>query len=816
VATSGETPPDINRYPREPAGEDINGVFPGAVYIKTRTQTFNSYHYYIIRDGLIWYKSIDNTKEPRDWTLFEKTGLPHNTWKFGFTKPKRIVNISADADELVALSEEGRFYRFCFDIIIGRKTKVWLDRQGWPMEEPLFLDRRTMNNTAWALGKRNSHVLYYEDPFGNQHHNGTMEIATTYVLLEDGQEICYSDTGLPGDFSRNYLGPERGAFKAVALSASASTMFVMNDAGEMYTRIADFDIIGCDPMFFKYTYIPYKSNLPGTNYFSNLTEWGLPPEDWRPQEAVPLGGKAAISRFITILQNGQGNGARELRVAGLNGEGESGYWTKTVFGGQWEFVKVPLYFPPGSLLPGGVKKGDRAPSMDAFLSGSRWNGGERDTECIYEIPNFNILEGECEFRIVRGEETCTLTLHPVEIWTYQKRDYIPGRTGAPKLFFVTLCTGDNAFDGISEGFRAYLDERFGKNDRVLFQYILGARTNYIVLWDKDDGDSVLFLTDGSIPDHYPDLQKSWYTEYADEIRAFVSPEFIIPGDLSGVPYGDIARKIELNRRLRDDLKAKVAALEDVKLLVFGVSAGYLSLYDILSFSILQFVDVPKIRTMRMFGKEIVLVNSTFINTASNMRIWIYEKIIDRLDIRIRVLEGLAKKTGRGQAAVPPPWYSENIAEYWGIAGLPARVSGVFFNMEQLYPWGTPAVISFTPQEGDLGLFGWYLSAGDSPSHTLFVDPKESIHRIFSRRGRSPAERPISLNCTLHTNPNINAGIENAIIKRGLERHAPKDSGAMVVDVTITFDGENFVIKKDLRSEGQAPDDEILFRGKIVP
>jgi hypothetical protein len=110
-----------------------------------------------------------------------------------------------------------------------------------------------------------------------------MEIATTYVLLEDGQEICYTDAGLPADFSRNFTGPERGAFKAAALSASASTMFVINGAGEMYTRLADFDTTGCAPMFFKYTYIPYKSGLPGTNYLSNLTEWGLPAEDRKLQ-----------------------------------------------------------------------------------------------------------------------------------------------------------------------------------------------------------------------------------------------------------------------------------------------------------------------------------------------------------------------------------------------------------------------------------------------------------------------------------------------------------------------------------------------------
>jgi hypothetical protein len=89
------------------SAEDINGpvstgAFPDAVYIKTRTQTFNTYHYYILRDGLIWYKNIVPEKEPKDRTLFEKTGLPHNNEKPGFHRTNAIAEISADADELLA------------------------------------------------------------------------------------------------------------------------------------------------------------------------------------------------------------------------------------------------------------------------------------------------------------------------------------------------------------------------------------------------------------------------------------------------------------------------------------------------------------------------------------------------------------------------------------------------------------------------------------------------------------------------------------------------------------------------------------------
>jgi hypothetical protein len=818
-----QMPLEVDEYLNAPSEEDINGFFPREVYIKTRTQTFNAYHYYLIKDGLIWYKSIDETKEPFEWTLFGKTGLPHDRAKpykrrnrhhrrkQNFSNPKKIVNISADADELAALAENGGFYRFCFDQIISRESSVWFDRQGWPQEYQLFLDRRTAKNTAWALGKRNNHVLYYEDPFGNQHHNGTMEIATTYMLLEDGQEICYADTGLPSDFSRNYIGPERGAFKAIALSGSASTMLVINVAGEMYTRIADFDIIGCDPMFFKYTYIPYKSNLPGTSYFSNLTEWGLPPEDWRPQPRIPLRGEAAFSRFITILQNGHGNGARELRVAGLDEAGETGYWTKGIFGDAWSFKRVPLYFPPGSLIQNAEEKGPRGESLDTRLSGYRWNGTVRDFECSYEIQNFNILEGSCELTITRRDETCTLTLHPVELWTYQKRDYLPGRTGSPKMFFVTLDIDENAFDGLSEEFTAWFQGQYMKHDKALFRYIMAAKTNYIILRDTDNTDSVLFLTDGSISNYYPDFQRTWYIEYAREIETFDSPELTVTRSsvLTPAHLEDLYHKIELNKNLRDELKAKIDSSKKAKLLSFGVSFFYLPLDSIAKYTPLWFINPPKIRTMTKFGKKIVTSNKAYIDMVSETRIWVYQKIIELLDLRIGMFTELAKQIAKGESAPPPDWFSESAAGYWDVAGLPRRVSGVFFGPSLSSPTETPAVLSFVPPEGEQELFGWYLAVGNSSSYTIFADPQKSLKTIFSRRGKTPQERAVTIDCTLYINQNAGSVIEKNVIERGLMPFVRIN--ATGIGVTISFDGKNFVIKENQAAHS----DKVIFSGEAV-
>jgi hypothetical protein len=804
--------------------EDINGSFPEAIYIKTRTQSFNTYHYYLLHKGFIWYKSIAPENEPKDWTLFEKTGLPHNKRKPSFNGTNAIVEISADADELVALSEEGGFYRYCFDSTIAHPSKVWLDRQGWPNEEQLYLDRRTAGNRAWAIGKRNSHVLYYEDPFGNQHHNGTMEIATTYVLLEDGQEICYTDAGLPGDFSRNYLGPERGAFKALSLSASASTMFVINEAGVMYTRMADFDIIGCDPMWFKYTYVPYTSDLAGSNYFSNLTEWALPPEDWRIQPSIPLSGKAGITRHITILQNGQGHAARELRVAGRNEDGEIGYWTKAIFADPWEFKTAPLALKEDDFLrlSGGDdvdegRHGKRGDSPDKNYRGYWWTGGERENGFMYEIPNFNILEGSCDFRILFRNETCVLKLHPVEMWTYLKRDYIPGRIGPPKLFLVTLAIPEDAFAGLSEDFIRRIKDKFAKYDRALFKYSMAASSRFIILRNQDEvspeeQESALFLTDGTLSDYFPEFRRTWYIANDEAMSRYVSPELIFTASSAG-PDGqaapgdeldELSRKIALNKTFLAELKNKIRGLRNNKAAAVMLDMIYLPLHYTVRFTPLRFIDAPKIRTMTNYGEKIVLANSFYTDRVSDTRIWVYQKIIALLELRITCYEETAKQLLEGMSQVSiPAWYSDTVTGYWDIAGLPHRITGNFSS-----PNGNiPATLQFHTGEENGELLGWYLSINGNTSLALFLDPKKSAETIYSRQGKGPEQRGVKINCTLYVHPGRTSAPERNIIENSIGQFNRTDQQG--IDIAITFDGENFEMRESPPRHG----DPLIFRGQ---
>jgi hypothetical protein len=816
---------DAGDFPRlSYSAEDINGSFPEAIYIKTRTQTFNTYHYYLLHNGLIWYKSITPENEPKGWTLFEKTGLPHNNRKPSFNKANKIIEISADADELVALSEEGGFYRYCFDSTIAHPSKVWLDRQGWPNEEQLFLDRRTAGNRAWAIGKRNMQVLYYEDPFGNQHHNGTQEIVTTYVLLKDGQEIAYADTGLPGDFSRNYIGPERGAFKSLSLSASASTMFVINEAGEMYTRMADFDIIGCDPMFFKYTYVPYTSDLAGTNYFSNLTEWALPPEDWRIQPPIPLSGKAAITRHITILQNGQGNAARELRVAGRNENGEIGCWTKAIFADTWEFKTAPLFLNEDDFLRfsggddlDGDHHGERGKSPDKNYRGYWWTGGTREDGFMYEIPNFNILEGSCDFRIVFRNETCVLKLHPVEMWTYLNRDYIPGRIGPPKLFLVTLEIPEDAFTGLSEDFISRIKDKFAKYDKALFKYNMAASSRFIILRNQDkvsieEQESALFLTDGTLSDYFPEFRRTWYITNDDEINRYSSPELVFTAPISGsggqaAPGGELdelSRKIALNKSFVVELKNKIKGLRSDKAAAILLDMVYIPLHYIARFTPLRFIDAPKIRTMTNYGENIVLANSFYANRVSDIRIWVYQKIITLLELRIKCYEEIAKQLLEGASHVSiPAWYSDTVTGYWDIAGLPHRITGNFSTLNG----NIPAALQFHTEEENGGLLGWYLSINGNNSFALFLDPKKSAETIYSRQGKPPEQYRVKINCTLYVNPGRTNAPERNIIENSISRFNRLDQEG--IDISITFDEENFEIRESPPRHG----DIFIFRGQ---
>jgi hypothetical protein len=403
------------------------------------------------------------------------------------------------------------------------------------------------------------------------------------------------------------------------------------------------------------------------------------------------------------------------------------------------------------------------------------------------------------------------------MWTYLKRDYIPGRIGPPKLFLVTLEIPEDAFAGLSEDFISRIRDKFANNHRALFKYSMAASSRFIILQNQDEvsaeeQESALFLTDGTLPGYFPEFRCTWYITNDDVMSRYFSPELIFTNSTSSLggkvtPGGELdelSHKIELNKTFLAELKGKIKGLRSDKFAAIRLDMVYLPLHYIARFTPLRFIDVPKIRTLTNYGEKIVLTNSMYINSISDTRIWVCQKTIALLEVRINCYEEMVKQLSEGAFYVSiPAWYSDTVTGYWDIAGLPHGITGNFSA-----PTGDiPATIQFHTGEENGELLGWYLSIGNNDSFTLFLDPKKSAETIYLRQGKKPEQYRVKINCTLYVNPGMTSALERNIVEKSIKRfNRPNQKG---IDVSIVFDGENFEIRESPSRHG----DTLIFRGQ---
>jgi hypothetical protein len=191
------------------------------------------------------------------------------------------------------------------------------------------------NYRSIAMSHKGHDTMYYTDMRGKKHPDPYVGVTTIYTLNEDGTRIFFADPWLQNKFENEITTPEEGQFKAETLSASASTIFLIQRArnengreiNKMYTRFGDFDSIGSNPAL-KATYNP-MNKIPLIRF--------LPAEDWIHQPSILLEGKTRLTKNISILQIGWGQNSRELRVQGQNQQGQNGYFFKNIYDKQWNF-----------------------------------------------------------------------------------------------------------------------------------------------------------------------------------------------------------------------------------------------------------------------------------------------------------------------------------------------------------------------------------------------------------------------------------------------------------------------------------------------
>lgn len=654
--------------------ESINGILPEHIYIATLTQTFAHGYEFCISGGRIMMKK----KNGSTWNLFLKTGIPFSTkaqlpntgW---FLPPESITEIAADDDTLIAFDNFGRMYvcplvKNHFD-----KKFEWSCTFGWPEKKQLVQNKLVENKRGWATGTRRSNIEWYTDRFGNEHHWGTMGVTTVYFLTKSGREIRFTDSGLPADFSDTILGPDRGSFTAESISASGSTIFLIDKTGTMFTRLIDYDTMGCDPMFFKYTYVAEKQPYKGSDYRSNFTRWGLPNEDWHRQPQIPLMGKARLTKYICIFQNGKGNDARVLRVAGLSPGGHTGYYWKNLTDVKWQFEKAPLVLPENSFLPESERgKIIRGSKNEYSYAGVILKDNTTVSSIVCSIDDMTLTsEGSCTLKITKGSETKHIPLYLVEMWTYMTR-YDPVFDNTPKSFFVTPHFNEKDITSSDEEFNELLSDLFKGRNLELFSTTATAVGPYLTFnFKKDDTPyTVLLHSSGKSEQSFSVLQPDGEDEGRENTTRLDTEKTYTAGDLSLIDA-----VAEANRQRVSEIDRKIKKYKE-DATVTGISRwGYTIADTLAALTLLKKVDMPKIKTMTSFGGRLMSQNADNFQFLSEYKSFEYPYEKQLAENTITECMNLKRKIGETGKAETDTLFRNDYPGYFDMIRLPQEIQG---------------------------------------------------------------------------------------------------------------------------------------------
>lgn len=330
----------------ELASPEIATTLPRTVHLRGRSETYSADYYFAVREGRIYLKPN-----------LEVTGLDE-PWR-ALLMPRcldgEVSEISADGLVLLALNAQRDIYTLDLgheDIGISPWTRRWGPFFWTDLGASIPDDVRD-----WATSELHSGIdEYFIDGGGRP--QKPWGILTVYLLRGDGRHITYLDPWLPVDDSREVCPPERGSVVMAGLSGSGSTVMVVTTAGEIYTRLHEFDVSGANSVLLDYAW----RDQEGVD--APLIQ--LPGPDWIHHPRVP----GTLTDRISLRKLSPGTEHRVMRVEGRDASGNDGYWQKDqadTAAGDWHFVVTgePLQ---GRLLP--LPQGTPDAPEDFLYSGS--------------------------------------------------------------------------------------------------------------------------------------------------------------------------------------------------------------------------------------------------------------------------------------------------------------------------------------------------------------------------------------------------------------------------------------------------------------
>jgi hypothetical protein len=377
-----------------PAPGPVPADLPRRVDLRSTTQTFNRRYAFVLEGGHVYFRPVAATA----WAP-----LPVPACFDG-----DVQAISVDDDELLAIDPARHI--FTMDGASGPAPLFnWTERWGPPFWTGA--GRRLPEGELWSWSVLSPvEDRTWTDSAGNEQPVGDAKVSHVFMARDGGRRLVYMDPWLPADDSYEMCGPRRGRFQAIALSAAASTVFVMNRAGDLYTRLYDFDMSGADSFFLKYSYEDQRGKQGAPIQ--------LPAVVWRRHRRI----RGPIRDAISIHKTGAGSNSRVLRVAGPDG-----FWEKPLTGRAWTFVRT------GATLgrPVRLRRPARlAPRLDAAYATP---GGEPSVT----VPNFNLACSPARMEVrLAGGRRLDLTLHTVDAIRQSPR--AAGLDDQPRLIQGTI------------------------------------------------------------------------------------------------------------------------------------------------------------------------------------------------------------------------------------------------------------------------------------------------------------------------------------------------------------------------------------------
>lgn len=478
----------------------LNSGFPEHVYFRNGTQDFSYENYYLLKDGKLWIKPNESTTGIKGfWKLFDGKGVPFGEKAKSFIPGDYLTSFANDGTMIMAVSNRGRFYKWQPTYVVNT---IWEEKMGSPGEGPLYLPPGTKD---WSFAFSVDHapekrltpmrdvVSYYEDIEGNRIQYGLT--ATLFTVDADGQKIRYWDTGLPSSFQKAFASPERGRFVIEKISAAASTIFVIDASGKMYTVMNDYEMNGaCPGLRFHYASDWRTKVLESPTLVSHgavqplfAAERTLPLPDWLEHKPPVITGKAAITREISISQTGKGNAGRELRLQGRDAQGNHGYYFKPIFANAWNFKITQQAFDESLEIPRAALDGEAPRILGKKL--------DKDYEGVMsllfeptlkvELVDFYYFNSPATLRVTtKSTKSFDLTLHTVDAWgvTVQSK-YNPSLIGTimgePKLLYGTIEIPSSVLNSEDSEIRKIAKTYFGRFHLVPFAFSISANDRHV-------------------------------------------------------------------------------------------------------------------------------------------------------------------------------------------------------------------------------------------------------------------------------------------------------------------------------------------------